>query len=476
MSPARLEIAVVLTLLARICGAQPFPQTCDQIDAQNCRTVVVFGDTQDIADYETKIGGQFPRKPWLEAMVDWVIANRAAENIDFVLQVGDITEHGWWLPMSPTCLDDCSGLHCHCPAEIAEEWSVFNEQFRRLELAGIPFALVPGNHDNIRNGGGPLDGAGFFDYYAPTRLAALPGYLEARTSAASGCTATAWQFSLGPEPVIVLALPDSSVNPPSQERPDGSQAIDRCPGNDPELDDWANALIERPEHASKQVILLHHRLLEANLARRDRWRNTISRRAERFIAGVSGHWEPSTFPFVLERHSTAGTLLEVFAPRVDWQDSPLPGMLQPTAASSLAVLRFQLGAGVPDRIEVRPWSAYFGVQSGEVLPLREYAIHHDRALDACPHAAAPSGLDTDGDGRGDACECTDENGDGRNTTADVVAINAAIFNPALATPLCDGNDDGRCDVKDLVAAVEEIFSYSSSATCASYPAPGPVPP
>ena len=146
--PGRLHVvktlwpALVLVALAAVSGptalAGPFPQTCDEIDASGCRTVVVIGDTQDIADYETRVNGAFPRRAWLEAMIDWVIANRAQENVDFVLQVGDITEHGWWLPMSSGCLNACSAPLCHCPAEVAEEWSVFDAQIRRLESAGMP--------------------------------------------------------------------------------------------------------------------------------------------------------------------------------------------------------------------------------------------------------------------------------------------------------------------------------------------------
>jgi hypothetical protein len=473
----------VIVTLSSAGWAEPFPRTCDEIDAQRCRTVVVIGDTQDIADYESAVDGRFTRSPWLEAMVNWILENRAAENVDFVLQVGDITEHGWWLPMSPGCLNNCEADHCHCPGEVEGEWKVFTAQFKRLEDAGVPFAIVPGNHDNIRNGGGPLDGAGFSDYYSPARLATLPGYLESKTSATSDCTATAWQFSLGPEPVIVLGLPDSDVNPPSETPPDGMSAVARCPAEDPEIDDWATALIQRPEHAEKQVILLHHRLLEANLARRPKWRNTISRRPERFVAGVSGHWSPSTFPFVVERHSRTGALLDVFAPRVDWQDMPLPGMAAPTAASTFAVIRFHLKEREPDQVEARAWSEFFQVRGGvsddiapdDGVPLRDYAIRHAGDLGLCPHYAGSSGPDTDGDGRGDACECSDQNLDGSVTVSDVVAINTAIFDPALATPLCDGNGDSLCDVGDIVAANREIFSCASTSICAQPPVPGPVP-
>jgi hypothetical protein len=469
--------------------AQPFAQTCDEIDPQGCRTVVVIGDTQDIADYEYGLAGLYPRRAWLQGMIDWILRNREPENIDFVLQVGDITEHGWWLPMAPGCLQDCSRPDCHCPAEVAEEWQVFDAQLRRLETARIPFALVPGNHDNIRSRGGPLDGPGFSDYFGPARLAAMPGYLESHTSALSGCTASAWQFSLGVQPLIVLGLPDSSANVPTDPPPDGKHAFDRCPGADPEIDGWANELIERPEHREKPVILLHHRLLEQDLTRRSKWSNVVGHRPERFLAGVSGHWEPSVFPFIAERHTQTGARLGIFAPRVDWQDLPLPGRTQPTAASTFAVIRFHLRGGAPDRLEVRSWSEHFGVAGGfdespddDGLALQDYDIFHGRDLDGdgvvddldlCPRWPGPSGADTDGDGRGDACECGDQDADGRNTVADLLAIERAVFDPSLAGALCDADGDGRCSVSDILAVNDELYSEGNTSVCARQPVPGP---
>jgi hypothetical protein len=92
------------------------------------------------------------------------------------------------------------------------------------------------------------------------------------------------------------------------------------------------------------------------------------------------------------------------------------------------------------------------------------------AADLCPFYPQSAQTDTDADGRGNECECTDQNGDGRNTISDLVAINGAIFNPALVTPLCDGNNDGHCNVSDLIAANIELFRPKSS-TCARQPVP-----
>jgi hypothetical protein len=94
-------------------------------------------------------------------------------------------------------------------------------------------------------------------------------------------------------------------------------------------------------------------------------------------------------------------------------------------------------------------------------------------VDNCPHHASDDLADADGDGRGDVCECGDQNGDGSNTVSDLIAINVAIFNPGLATPLCDANNDANCDVGDIIATNVEIFSVGSTSTCSRQPEPGP---
>jgi hypothetical protein len=117
------------------------------------------------------------------------------------------------------------------------------------------------------------------------------------------------------------------------------------------------------------------------------------------------------------------------------------------------------------RISVGDWQALGGSdRDGDGEP---------DELDNCPFHATADQTDTDGDGRGNPCECGDQNGDGLNTVSDLVAINRAIFSPGLATPLCDANNDGACNVVDLVATNAEIFSRGSTSTCARQPIPGP---
>jgi uncharacterized repeat protein (TIGR01451 family) len=94
-------------------------------------------------------------------------------------------------------------------------------------------------------------------------------------------------------------------------------------------------------------------------------------------------------------------------------------------------------------------------------------------FDRCPYYASNNQRDTDADRRGDVCECGDQTGDGRNTVSDLISINEAIFKPTLETPLCDANNDDRCNVRDIIAANLEIYSPGNTSTCARQPFPGP---
>jgi hypothetical protein len=94
-------------------------------------------------------------------------------------------------------------------------------------------------------------------------------------------------------------------------------------------------------------------------------------------------------------------------------------------------------------------------------------------LDNCPLLANPAQTDVDANGRGDACECGDQDGNGRLSVADIVAINRALFSSAWITERCDANHDGRCNVADIVAINADLFSPGNTTTCARQPIAGP---
>jgi hypothetical protein len=94
------------------------------------------------------------------------------------------------------------------------------------------------------------------------------------------------------------------------------------------------------------------------------------------------------------------------------------------------------------------------------------------AFDNCPLWANADQSDVDGNWIGNACECGDQDGNGTVNASDLIAINMATFNPALATPLCDTNQDGLCNVSDITGANRKIFG--GAAYCSRYPAPASV--
>jgi hypothetical protein len=96
------------------------------------------------------------------------------------------------------------------------------------------------------------------------------------------------------------------------------------------------------------------------------------------------------------------------------------------------------------------------------------------ATDLCPfYIELDPFADADGDGRGDECECGDQDANGAIDIGDILAINAAIFAPEQVTPLCDANNDGRCNIDDILAVNADIFSPASTTTCARQPIEGP---
>jgi hypothetical protein len=61
------------------------------------RTVIIFGDTQTAVN-----GGPLEYADFTD-QIDWVVANKYAENIDFVLHVGDIINLGPFVPIPASC-------------------------------------------------------------------------------------------------------------------------------------------------------------------------------------------------------------------------------------------------------------------------------------------------------------------------------------------------------------------------------------
>ena len=85
--------------------------------------------------YSFAIVGDTQHQTWLDAqdgssytanIYDWIIKNKTEKNIQWVIGVGDVTEH-----------------------DTDPQWQVAYDQMTKLDTAGLPYAVVAGNHDTV---------------------------------------------------------------------------------------------------------------------------------------------------------------------------------------------------------------------------------------------------------------------------------------------------------------------------------------
>lgn len=110
-------------------------------------TIAVLGDTQNYVDF-----GNDPDDADCQGMtaftniVSWIIANKTAEKIQYVVTLGDITDQ-----------------FGSTSAGTEDQWIRAHDAYEPLKAAGVPFGVVPGNHDMKLAAGGnyPNDGTTF---------------------------------------------------------------------------------------------------------------------------------------------------------------------------------------------------------------------------------------------------------------------------------------------------------------------------
>ena len=161
------------------------------LGAAEYRTVVIFGDTQDLVDgrldpegdpLRIADPGNAQEYEHFGRMVQWVLDHQESENIDFVLHVGDAIQHGPPLPLDAACFDGAECLPsevCNCSAFdlVPAEWQRFDAQWKRFD-SKIPYAIVRGNHDNPGTGDPqhPSHRDGFAQHYGAEQVRGLPHY------------------------------------------------------------------------------------------------------------------------------------------------------------------------------------------------------------------------------------------------------------------------------------------------------------
>ena len=330
--------------------------------AVDYRTVVIFGDTQNLVDGPIDPEGDplhianetnADEYEYFGRMVQWVLDNAERENIDFVLHVGDAIQHGPPLPLEPDCFasGECA-TDCNCDAHelVPVEWQRFSAVWKRLDGV-IPYAIVRGNHDNrgTEDPGNPGFREGFAQHYGAEQMSGLPNYLASYPGDED--TAHAWTFDLGSERVLVVGM-----------------------SHDPSLHQivWARGILNDPKLADLPAIVLSHQFFLGLPIRYDKptpsW-EIVEANAERVPIAVWGHIAPGEIDVVDIRG------YETLRIRTNWQGS------DPQYQSLMNLVRFHEGPDGIDEIEVLAFSPIFGLSSyrGTNLARRPFSLRPRRA-------------------------------------------------------------------------------------------------
>ena len=330
----------------------------------NYRTVVIFGDTQ------TAVGGDADLYADFTSQIDWVIANKYTENIDFVLHVGDIINLGTFLPLpasctgqpnvslgtcmaAPTCdpapagcfaIDNGSGqtdcISCSFGITfVPPEWQRFTDQWSRLEpdpgsgWMGMPYAIVRGNHDNVGTDlPSELDVPGYNQYYGDAELEALEArfagsdrlYEHLETYPDEDMDGHAWRFQIGSRPVLVVG--------PSYEGGVGTSQ---------QQIDWVIDVFGR--YPDLPGVLLIHDMMEHSQVYHAVVREMPTLAPNLFLAAQGHIQQDMKFVETIDGFKIMRTVS-------DWSRTASPG------GSYFAILRFYFEGGQEDEVEAFSYS------------------------------------------------------------------------------------------------------------------------
>lgn len=144
-----------------------------QSTAENDFRVIVLPDTQHYSESYPSI---------FNAQTEWIAANAAQMNIQFVLGLGDIVNEGSYV----------------------SQWNSADTAIKLLDQANIPYVLPPGNHDYANKKPSTRDLTLFNTYFGPARYASNPHY---QGSYPAGSNANQYGvFTVGSRTFLVLAL------------------------------------------------------------------------------------------------------------------------------------------------------------------------------------------------------------------------------------------------------------------------------
>lgn len=393
------------------------------------RTVVIFGDTQKLVDGFDGGYGNFLK------MVKWVVDNRDAENIDFVLHVGDVIQSGIG------CIN--GGCNASQHNAINAQWTRFNFAWKAFDTASppIPYAIVRGNHDNKG-----LSGAtnGFAQNFGRAKFAGqstLVATCDPLTQGPFGGFPCAndighmWRFQLGPVPVLVAGLPD---------RPNIF------------IQAWFKSiLLAEPE--TPAIILSHRQLRRTGFD--PLWTSFVEYQGQptpftrQVFLTAMGHYTKDRKDLT----EIAGhRVLKVEFDRQYFGNAP--------AGAGIARIRFYFDPSSLDEVEgdtLAP-SIFGPLPTGKLLPLTPFSVHndidHDGFLDAddnCPETWSADQSDLDEDGLGDVCD-DDKDGDGAPNDWELLHG----LDPLVADSSLDPDGEGLSNLDEYLAGTDPNLSDS----------------
>lgn len=202
-------------------------------------TVAVVPDTQNYADVT------LPQPRGEETFVQqmqYLADQRGEKNIAFVTFVGDLVQHGdGRFPLAPADANAQGGA-----MDTRAEWDIANRAVSILARSGVPFGMVPGNHD-YDNYSWPQDGS----WGAPRPLAG----------------GRAWGFYFGPTSPVFAGkdwyggASPNGLNSYQTFQGDGRRFLHLSLEMDPPTTalDWAQAVVDA--HPGLPIIVTTHEWL-----------------------------------------------------------------------------------------------------------------------------------------------------------------------------------------------------------------------
>ena len=151
-----IAVCLIIATLACFFVASAAPSIINWKDSNTKKpqsytySFVLVPDTQILASFDavTELPySSFPSnnkrgKNYMKNVYKWIVDNEEAKNIKHVFGLGDITQTDHWLA---GMLDETPDIN----AAIDAEWAVAKAAIAQLNVAGIPYSMVRGNHDNV---------------------------------------------------------------------------------------------------------------------------------------------------------------------------------------------------------------------------------------------------------------------------------------------------------------------------------------